>query len=55
LKVILWDCNVYLHLLYVLFVVAAVTYSTVTGILTTPNIHTLLMYLLAHAFWPPIL
>lgn len=55
LKVILWDCNVYLHLLYILFVIAAVTYSTVTGILTTLDIHKLLIYLLTHAFWPPML
>ncbi|KAH6662095.1 nucleotide-diphospho-sugar transferase [Halenospora varia] len=55
LKVTLWDCNVYLHLLYIIFVVTAVTYSTVIGITKSDGIHSLLIYLLTHAFWPPML
>lgn len=55
LKVILWDCDVYLHLLYIIFVVTAVTLSTVLGIVKSDSIHTLLIYLLTHAFWPSML
>jgi hypothetical protein len=55
LKVILWDCDVYLHLLYVLFVIAAVSYSTVIGVMRSEGLHKLLIYLLTHAFWPPML
>jgi hypothetical protein len=55
LKVMLWDCDLYMHLLYVLFVVGAVTSSTVIGIINSDTIHTLLIYLLTHAFWPPML
>ncbi|KUJ12185.1 uncharacterized protein LY89DRAFT_738802 [Mollisia scopiformis] len=55
LKVMLWDCDLYLHLLYVLFVIAAVAYSTTIGVLRAENIHKLFIYLLTHAFWPPML
>lgn len=55
LKVILWDCDVYLHLLYIWFVLTAVILSTVTGIINSADIHALLIYLLTHAFWPPML
>lgn len=55
LKVILWDCNAYLHLLYVLFVAAAVVFSTIYGVNTATSLHELLVYLLTHAFWPPML
>ena len=51
LKVILWDCDVYLHLLYILFVIAAVTKSTVIGFIHTDGTKKLLTYLLTHAFW----
>lgn len=55
LKVVLWDCNVYLHVLYILFVLAAVAYSTVRGVKGSPGVKETLVYLLAHAFWPPVL
>ncbi|TGO28435.1 hypothetical protein BPAE_0027g00020 [Botrytis paeoniae] len=58
LWVILWDCQCYMHLLYILFVIAAVTYSTVRGLALEPEENTLkkkLIYLLTHAFWPPML
>ena len=55
LKVILWDCNVLSHLLYIFFVITAVTYSTSYGIRTSPLLHELLVFLLTHAFWPPVL
>ncbi len=56
LKVILWDCNVYLHLLYVVFTISAVVYSIVVGLRQHEGqIQHLLIYLLTHAFWPPML
>jgi hypothetical protein len=58
LKVILWDCDAYLHLLYIVFVLAAVIVSTLTSVTTTggtDHSHKLLIYLLTHAFWPPML
>lgn len=55
LKVIIWDCNAYLHLLYVIFAITAVILSTVKGITSTSSLHDLLLYLLTHAFWPPVL
>jgi hypothetical protein len=55
LKVILWDCSVYLHLLYILFVIAAVAYSSIHGMRTSSSLHDLLVFLLTHAFWPPVL
>ena len=55
LKVILWDCDVYLHVLYVLFILAAVIYSTVIGIKRSSGAHGVYVYLLTHAFWPPML
>ncbi|KAF8847932.1 hypothetical protein BDZ45DRAFT_778103 [Acephala macrosclerotiorum] len=56
LKVMLWDCDLYMHLLYVIFVITAVTYSTVRGILENrDHMNKVWMYLLTHAFWPPML
>jgi hypothetical protein len=55
LKVILWDCKFWMHILYVIFVLVAIMRSTVTGILTSSTLKDTLMYLLIHAFRPPIL
>ena len=55
LKVILWDCNVFLHGFYILFTLAAVAYSTALGIARNPYANKVLLYLLTHAFWPPML
>lgn len=56
LKVTLWDCDVYIHLTYVLFVVAAVSKSTVEGVIANKDdLNLLLIYLLTHACWPPML
>ena len=54
LKVILWDCNAYLHILYVLFIIAAVTLSTYRAFDPEKNVRDTLFYLLTHAFWPPV-
>lgn len=55
LKVILWDCSAYLHLLYVLFVLASVGLSVSRAFTTTSSLHDTLIYLLTHAAWPPLL
>lgn len=55
LKVVLWDCKFGMHLIYVLFVLTAVIRSTVTGIVSSSTLEDTLMYLLTHAFWPPML
>lgn len=54
LKVILWDCNAYIHLLYVIFVIVAVSLST-SRAFNYHHPHRILIYLLTHAFWPPML
>ena len=56
LKVILWDCNVIMHVVYLLFCMAAVTKSTVDGIIINKgSTEQTLLYMLTHACWPPIL
>lgn len=55
LRVFLWDCDVYLHLCYVLFVIAAVILSSARGIIASISVNDTLVYLITHAFWPPCL
>ncbi|KAF2091600.1 glycosyltransferase family 2 protein [Saccharata proteae CBS 121410] len=55
LKVIMWDCKAYLHLSFILFVLAAVILSTVRAFTTQHNAHDVLVYLLTHAFFPPMI
>jgi hypothetical protein len=56
LKVILWGCNVVMHVVYLLFCMAAVIKSTVDGILINKgSTEQTLLYMLTHACWPPIL
>lgn len=55
LKVILWNNKVWMHLVYLLFCIAAVTRSTVNGIMLhrgSPS--RTLLYMLTHAGWPPM-
>jgi cellulose synthase/poly-beta-1,6-N-acetylglucosamine synthase-like glycosyltransferase len=54
LRVIIWDSKAYIHLLYALLTLSAVTLSTVRAF-NYPQPHTILVYLLTHAFWPPVL
>lgn len=54
LKVIVWDCKAYLHLAYILFTVAAVITSFVRAF-DYPQASKILLYLLTHAFFPPML
>lgn len=53
LKVILWNYLGGFHLIYILFVIAAVTKSTVRCV-EQPTRSERQMCLLTHAFWPPI-
>ncbi|GAB7355557.1 hypothetical protein MBLNU459_g6031t1 [Dothideomycetes sp. NU459] len=55
LKVILWDCSAYQHLLYILFVIAAVALSTTHAFLDNHDANSILTYLVTHAFFPPML
>ena len=59
LKVTLWDCQCYFHLLYIGFVIASIILSTI-WIFDNPNgwygdMRTLLIGLLTHIGWPPVL
>ncbi|OIW31243.1 hypothetical protein CONLIGDRAFT_631162 [Coniochaeta ligniaria NRRL 30616] len=55
LKVTIWDCNCYMHLAYILFVVAAVVYATVRNFRDSHTTKDLLIALLTHACWPPVI
>ena len=59
LKVTLWDCQCYIHLLYIAFVLSSLVIST-WWIVDSPkgwyaDTRTLLLGLLTHLGWPPIL
>ena len=54
LKVILWNYFGGFHLLYLVFVLAAVASSTVRCALHQPTVRHRLLCLLTHAFWPPV-
>ncbi|KAK4940215.1 hypothetical protein LTR10_019644 [Elasticomyces elasticus] len=57
LKVTIWDCQCYLHLLYIMFCLAAVGVSMYYNITNKDNrtAKDVLLALLTHAFWPPII
>ncbi|KAF2085970.1 glycosyltransferase family 2 protein [Saccharata proteae CBS 121410] len=55
LKVVIWDCKCWIHLLYIAFVLAAVILSCYRAATTTHTTRSLLIYLLTHALWPPVL
>ena len=55
LKAILWDCRAIMHLLYILFCLAAVTRATVSAFKDSHNTTEILVSLLTHACWPPML
>jgi glycosyltransferase involved in cell wall biosynthesis len=54
-KVTLWDCNGYIHLAYVIFVIVAVSLSISRAPKDNRSPDQILLYLLTHAFWPPML
>lgn len=54
--VMLWNCECHLHLAYVLFMLVAVALSCSRAITSDhPEASWTLLYLLTHAFWPPVL
>jgi hypothetical protein len=55
LKVTLWDCQCYLHLIFIMFVIAAVVLATYWNFHDNHTTKTVLIALLTHAFWPPII
>ncbi len=57
LKVTIWDCQCYLHLIYIMFVLAAVGVSMYWNISDPENntVKKMLISLLTHAFWPPVI
>jgi hypothetical protein len=55
LKVTLWNCNCYLHLSYIILVIVAVTLATVWNFRDTHTTKDLLISLLTHAGWPPMI
>lgn len=56
LKVILWDNNGWMFVMYLLFCVAAVTKSTAEGIiLNRGSVTGTLLFMLTHACWPPMI
>ncbi|RVX65886.1 hypothetical protein B0A52_10250 [Exophiala mesophila] len=57
LWVTIWDCQCYLHLIYIMFVAAAVGVSIYWNVSDPQNNTTkkLMLSLLTHAFWPPII
>lgn len=55
LKVILWDCNGYLHLLYIIFCIVAVFTAILRTFITSASTFDVLISLLTHACWPPLL
>ncbi|KAF1348178.1 nucleotide-diphospho-sugar transferase [Delphinella strobiligena] len=55
LKVILWDCDAWVHLLYVMFVIAAVTLSIYHAFHDRHTVNGKLLYLVTHVGFPPML
>lgn len=56
LRVIVFGSGVYIHVIYILFCVAAVTASTARGIIINRNsVQQTLLYMMTHACWPPLL
>lgn len=55
LKVTLWDCNCYLHLSYIILIIVSVTLATIWNCRDNKTTKELLISLLTHAFWPPLI
>lgn len=57
LKVTIWDCQCYLHVVYMMFVIAAVAVSIYWNLTdeTLTTTKEVLISLLTHAFWPPLI
>ncbi|KAK6387684.1 hypothetical protein LTS17_000953 [Exophiala oligosperma] len=57
LKVTIWDCQCYMHLVYIAFALAAVGLSMYWNFTDSQNrtAKQALIALLTHAFWPPLI
>lgn len=56
LRVILLNSGVWIHFVYIIFCVVAVTVSTVRGIIINKgSVEQTLLFMLTHACWPPLL
>ncbi|KIW43641.1 uncharacterized protein PV06_04725 [Exophiala oligosperma] len=57
LKVTIWDCQCYMHLVYIAFALAAVCLSMYWNFTDSQNrtAKQVLIALLTHAFWPPLI
>jgi len=55
LYVMLWHYKLWIHLLYAVFLVVAVTRSSIVGTVRATTPHARLLYLFTHAFWPPVM
>ncbi|KAJ9631285.1 hypothetical protein H2204_008227 [Knufia peltigerae] len=57
LKVTIWDCQCYMHLVYIAFALAAVGLSMYWNFTDSQNrtAKQVLIALLTHAFWPPLI
>ncbi|KAL2201692.1 glycosyl transferase [Sarocladium strictum] len=55
LKVTIWDCQCYLHLLYIFFTIVAVVLGTYWNLRRHQATEDTLVGILTHAGWPPVL
>jgi cellulose synthase/poly-beta-1,6-N-acetylglucosamine synthase-like glycosyltransferase len=55
LKVILWDCKAYIHLLYVVFAVIAASAAATRATRQKGNWTDIWIYVLTHIAWPPMM
>ena len=55
LKVTLWDCNCWIHLVYIGFILVAVAVATYRNIHDNATVKSTLISLITHAGWPPMI
>lgn len=55
LKVTVWDCNCWIHLVYICFVLVAVAIACYRNIRDNTTVRSRLTSLLTHAGWPPMI
>ncbi|KAF2846880.1 glycosyltransferase family 2 protein [Plenodomus tracheiphilus IPT5] len=56
LRAIVLNSGVFMHLLYIIFIITAVAISTARGVIINKgSVHQTLLFMLTHACWPPLL
>ncbi|ETI20843.1 hypothetical protein G647_07186 [Cladophialophora carrionii CBS 160.54] len=55
LKIIIWDCKAYIHLVYVVFTVTAVALAFGRALSIKGDVSAQYRYILTHICWPPML